>query len=81
MDIVKKLRYFRTVTGEIQNLYNSEYSYYDELSKLFNNYIKNEESDVDEYNGRIRLNEIGKDAEYILPFTNSKSPLFVIRMK
>jgi|SaaInlStandDraft_5_1057022.scaffolds.fasta_scaffold85872_1 hypothetical protein len=83
IDIVKKLKYFKGSNGQIVNLYNKEFSYYQELTDLFNNYIKCDEINKDnvDLNGIIRFNEIGLNVEYILPITYKNEPLFVMRSK
>ena len=80
LDIVYKLKNYKTSSGTI-NLYNEEYSYYDELKNIFNEYIKQDDENIKDYNGIIIFNEIGKKVEYYLPTTYDKNPLFVIRMK
>ena len=80
LDIVYKLKNYKTSNGTI-NLYNEEYSYYDELKKIFNEYIKQDDENMKDYSGIILFNEIGKNVEYYLPTKYEKNPLFVIRMK
>ncbi len=75
-----KLKNYKTANGTI-NLYNKEYSYYDELKNIFNEYIKQDDENMKDFSGIIVFNEIGKNVEYYLPATYEKNPLFVIRMK
>ena len=79
LDIVYKLKNYKTENGTI-NLYNEEYSYHDELKKIFNEYIKQDDENMKDFSGTLKFNEIGKNVEYYLPTTYEKNPLFVIRM-
>ena len=77
LEIAKKLRNYKLADGSTIDLYNDQYSFFPELKTIFNEYIKL----AIEVSGVHRFEEIGKDIEYFLPYTNDKKPLFVIRMK
>ena len=74
MDIVKKLKNYQTNTG-IQDIYLPYYSYVQECSVIFNDYIRKN----DRKKGKILFKEINKMIEYDLPVNKRGQPLFVIR--
>lgn len=75
LNIVKKLRAFEGPHGAV-NLYNDEYSFVPEIKKVFKEYLDSDKP----VKGTLEFKEIGKLIEYRLPITNTKKPLFVIRM-
>ena len=77
LDIMKKLKKFNINNNEIINIYNSNYSFMQELKEITNNYIK----DGNTYKGFLNFVEINKKIEYNFPQKKYKNPLFVIRMK
>lgn len=81
LDIAKKLKNYVLSNGGTMNLYEDHYSFVPELKQIFNDYIKQDNELPLDYSGILRFEEIGKDIEYILPATNKKEPLFVIRMQ
>ena len=76
VDIANKLRNFEGPNGKV-NLFNGEYSFVNELKKIFNEYIKGTRS----HKGTLEFEEINKTIEYHLPVDKKYKPLFVIRMK
>ena len=76
LNIIDKLRFFEGPHGPV-NLFNEEYSFVQELKKIFKEYIKSDK----QFKGTLEFKEIGKVIEYRLPIMNTKQPLFVIRMK
>jgi hypothetical protein len=75
IDIMKKLKNFKLMNGEIINLYNNEYTFIKELKIISNEYIRNGK----EQKGKLFFEEIGKNVEYIFPEKSYKKSLFVIR--
>lgn len=76
LDIMNKLKTFN-LNNEIIDLYNSNYSFMNELKNITNKYI----CDGIQISGFIEFVEIGKKIEYNFPQKNYKKSLFVIRMK
>ena len=76
LDIMKKLKKFNINNNEIIDIYNSNYSFMQELKEITNNYIK----DGNTYKGFLNFDEINKKIEYNFPQKKYKKPLFVIRM-
>ena len=81
LDIAKKLKNYVLPNGETMDVYEDHYSFVPELKQIFNDYIKQDDALPLDYSGILRFEEIGKDIEYILPATNKKEPLFVIRIQ
>jgi hypothetical protein len=81
LDIAKKLRNYELQNGSTMDLYNDQYSFIPELKNIFNEYVKQDDELPLDFSGLLRFEEIGKDIEYILPSTQNKLPLFVIRIK
>ena len=75
LDIVHKLKTFEGPNGKA-NLFNDEYSFTQELKKIFNDYIHSNRT----FKGCLEFKEIDKVIEYRFPHMNNKQPLFVIRM-
>jgi hypothetical protein len=76
VDIAKKLKYFETQSGQIVNLFNTNYMYVPKLKKIFNDYIHGNT----ELRGTLEFEEIGKKIEYRFPIYKKYNPLFVIRI-
>ena len=74
LDIVKKLKNYETNTG-VQDIYLEHFSYVKIISKVFNDYIRNN----DRKKGKVLFEEINKFIEYDLPINKNGKPLFVIR--
>ncbi len=81
LDIAKKLRNYTLPNGETIDLYQDHYSFIPELKEIFNNYVKQDDELPLDFAGILLFSEIGKDIEYLLPSTNKKESLFVIRMQ
>lgn len=81
LDIAKKLRNYVLKNGETMDLYQDTYSFVPELKQIFNDYVKQDDELPLDFAGMLRFEEIGKDIEYVLPATNKKEPLFVIRIQ
>jgi len=75
VDIANKLRNFEGPNGKV-NLFNEEYSFVKSLKKIFNDYIHSDK----QFKGTLEFEEINKKIEYILPNTNKRQPLFVIKI-
>jgi hypothetical protein len=76
-EIINKLKNHIGKSGEIVDLYKSEYSYYDKLKKDFNEYVRSEYS----ISGKVRFEEIGCNIEYNLPIKRRHEPIFVIKKR
>ena len=81
LGIAKKLKNYNLQNGNYMDLYQDQYSFIPELKEIFNNYVKQDDLLPLDFSGILRFEEINKDIEYILPATNKKNPLFVIRMQ
>lgn len=81
LDIASKLKNYKTTKDTIIDLYTDETSFVPELKKIFNDYIKQDDELPLDFGGILRFEEIGKDIEYLLPGTDKKEPLFVIKIK
>jgi hypothetical protein len=82
LDIVNKLKNFRCKNNTIINLYNEDLcEFITELKKIFDLYIKQDESNLIDYKGTLYFQEINKNIEYFLPCKKNTQPLFVIKGK
>tara|TARA_B000000477_G_C6053204_1_gene211144 strand:- start:46 stop:330 length:285 start_codon:yes stop_codon:yes gene_type:complete len=82
IDIINKLKNFKTKNGNIVNLYNSNLcSFIDEFKNITNQYIKQEENNLKGFKGKLYFEEIDKFIEYNLPIKNTEKALFVFRLK
>lgn len=82
LDIVNKLKNFHCKNNTIINLYNEDLcEFITELKKIFNLYIKQDESNLIDYKGILYFQEINKNIEYFLPCRKNTEPLFVIKGK
>jgi len=80
LDIARKLKNYKIKNGGTLNLYNPELcSFIEEYKKIANEYIKQDDNDVNDYCGTLLFEEINKNIEYKLPAHKSTAPLFVIR--
>ena len=80
LDIVKKLKNYKGKNNTTVNLYNEHLcSFIAEFKEICNNYIKQDESKLEDYKGTLDFEEINKKIEYCLPCKKNKTPLFVIR--
>jgi hypothetical protein len=80
LDIVKKLKNYKGKNNTTVNLYNEHLcSFVAEFKEICNNYIKQDESKLEDYKGTLDFEEINKKIEYCLPCKKNKAPLFVIR--
>ena len=76
IDIIKKLKKFpSTYNGEI-DIYNEQYSYYDEFKNVTNKWIN---TDKIELKGTIEFYELNTNFEYYFPMNKTEEPLFVLR--
>lgn len=81
LDIVNKLKNFKLKNGNTINLYNEELcDFIKEFKQICNNYIKQEDDNVNEFKGILNFVEINKKIEYKLPNKNINDALFVIRI-
>ena len=80
MDIANKLKHYKTTKDTIIDLYTDETSFVPELKKIFNEYIKQDDELPLDFAGILRFEEINRDIEYVLPGTDKKEPLFVMRI-
>lgn len=82
IDIINKLKNFKTKNGNTVNLYNSNLcSFIDEFKNITNQYIKQEEDNLKGFKGKLYFEEIDKFIEYNLPIKNTEEALFVFRLK
>lgn len=82
IDIINKLKNFKTKNGNTVNLYNSNLcSFIDEFKNITNQYIKQDENNLKGFKGKLYFEEIDKFIEYNLPIKNTEEPLFVFRLK
>lgn len=82
IDIINKLKNFKTKNGNTVNLYNSNLcSFIDEFKNITNQYIKQEENNLKGFKGKLYFEEIDKFIEYNLPIKNTEKALFVFRLK
>jgi hypothetical protein len=82
IDIINKLKNFKTKNGNTVNLYNSNLcSFIDEFKNITNQYIKQEENNLKGFKGKLYFEEIDKFIEYNLPIKNTEEALFVFRLK
>ena len=80
LGIIHKLKNFKTSNNKVINLYDDNLCHFIvELKEIFKNYIKQEESTLNDYKGIRYFQEIDKNIEYLLPCKKKDSPLFVIR--
>lgn len=73
-DIIKKLQNFETSVGP-QDIFLQHHSYVKECTAMFNNYIKQDETQQ----GKLFFKEIGRVFEYYLPIEKNAEPVFVLR--
>lgn len=82
IDIINKLKNFKTKNGNTVNLYNSNLcSFIDEFKNITNQYIKQDENNLKGFKGKLYFEEIDKFIEYNLPIKNTEEALFVFRLK
>tara|TARA_B000000441_G_C21732577_1_gene347449 strand:- start:42 stop:326 length:285 start_codon:yes stop_codon:yes gene_type:complete len=82
IDIINKLKNFKTKNGNTVNLYNSNLcSFIDEFKNITNQYIKQDENNLKGFKGKLYFEEIDKFIEYNLPIKNTEKALFVFRLK
>jgi len=80
LEIVNKLKNFKCKNNTIINLYDDNLcSFIGELKEIFNSYIKQDETKLIDYKGKLYFEEIDKKIEYFLPCRKNKKSLFVIR--
>jgi hypothetical protein len=80
LEIVNKLKNFKCKNNTNINLYDDNLcSFIGELKEIFNNYIKQDETKLIDYKGKLYFEEIDKKIEYFLPCKKNKKSLFVIR--
>ena len=83
LEIVNKLKNFKCKNNTIINLYDDNLcSFIGELKEIFNNYIKQDDNNVDnikDFKGNLYFEEIDKKIEYFLPCRKNKKSLFVIK--
>lgn len=80
LDIVKKLKNYKCRNNTTIDLYNEHLcSFVAEFKEISNNYIKQDDSKLEDYKGTLDFEEINKKIEYFLPCKKNKAPLFVIR--
>tara|TARA_Y100000816_G_C26078786_1_gene568272 strand:+ start:1391 stop:1726 length:336 start_codon:yes stop_codon:yes gene_type:complete len=78
IDIINGLKKFPGKNNNTIDLYNSQYSYYDDFKKITSAWINNE---LSEYKGIIYFAELDKNFEYLFPKMKNEAPLFVLRCK
>lgn len=82
MNIIKKLKNFETKNNQIINLYDENLcSFIKEFKIICNNYIKQDDNNLQEYKGILNFEEINREIKYIFPIYKTKKPVFVIRQK
>lgn len=79
LDLSKKLKNFKGQNGEMIDLYNGAYSFSEEFKKICNEYLNQDDTNVVEFRGVLKFEEIGRNIEYVLPAKTHKKPLLVIR--
>ena len=80
LEIINNLKNFTTSNNTIINLYDDNLCHFiTELKDILKNYIKQEESKLNDYKGVLYFQEIDKNIEYFLPCKKKDPPLFVIR--
>jgi hypothetical protein len=80
LQIVNNLKNFKCKNNTIINLYDDNLCHFiTELKQIFNDYIKQDESNLQDYKGTLYFEEIGKNIDYLLPCKKNVSSLFVIR--
>lgn len=83
LQIVHKLKNFKCSNNTIINLYNENLCHFiTELKQIFDQYVKQDEGNLVDFQGTLFFEEINKHIEYFLPCRkNTKEPLFVIKGK
>ena len=80
LDIVNKLKNYECRNNTTINLYNEHLcSFITEFKEICDKYVKQDETDLRDYEGTLDFEEINKKIEYFLPCRKNKNPLFVIR--
>jgi hypothetical protein len=82
LQIVNNLKNFKCKNNTIINLYDDNICHFiTELKQIFNNYIKQDETNLLDFKGTLYFEEIDKNIEYLLPCKKNVKSLFVIRGK
>ena len=76
IDIVKKLKKFPATNNGTIDLYNDQYSFYEDFKIITNKWINTENIEL---KGFIEFHELNKKFYYFFPKNKNKQPLFVLR--
>lgn len=72
LNIINQLKNYECPDGEIIDIFKDSYSYKNEFQKLLNDYVKQDENNLKEFNGKIFFEEIGRYLQYKLPIKTYK---------
>lgn len=80
METVKSMKQFRSKNGKIVDLYNENmFGFVKDLKKIFNEYVKQDDTSVVEFAGTLDFVEVNKIVEYKFPANRGVEPVFMIR--
>lgn len=77
-----KATYMATDPHPYLDLYNSDYSAIQQLKKVFNEFVKQDDSKPElliGLSGKIKFPELNRRIEYVLPIKKNVQPMFVLR--